>query len=262
MQRFYVSLKMEFLSTIRNRTATFFNLVFPMLLFIFFGYIFNNPSGGLNVTGTASVANGGVKEALWLLPGIIAISIATNGLFNSIPMIILRETGVFRRIQATPMPVAQYLLARIVIQLVIVVIQVALAILIGILFFQVHPEGSGWYLDIAFILVGAIVFITIGQFIAAVSPRQETAQIISQIINLPLIFLSNIYLPFLILPDAVQKIGRALPGFMMVDLLRPAMIYGNVSSNFTLNSPLVDLGGLALYFIVALIITARFFRWS
>ncbi len=263
MQRFLVSLKMEFLSNIRNRTATFFNLIFPMLLFIFFGYIFNSPNGGLNVTGTASVTNGGVKEALWLLPGIIAISIATNGLFGSIPMVTLRERGVFRRIQATPMPVSQYLLARIVIQLVIVLIQVALAILVGILVFQVHPEGSGWYLDVAFILVGAIVFITLGQFIAAVSPRLETANIISQIINLPLIFLSNIYIPFFILPDVVQKIGRALPGFLIVDVLRPAMIVGNVSqAGSTLNNPLLDLAGLGLYFIVALAISARFFRWS
>jgi ABC-2 type transport system permease protein len=263
MQRFLVSLKMEFLSTIRNRTATFFNLAFPMLLFIFFGYIFNNPNGGLNVTGTASVTNGGVKEALWLLPGIIAISIATNGLFGSIPMVTLRERGVFRRIQATPMPVSQYLLARIVIQLVIVLIQVALAILVGIIFFQVHPEGSGWYLDVAFILVGAIVFITLGQFIAAVSPRLETANIISQLINLPLIFLSNIYLPLLILPDVVQKIARVLPGLLMVDLLRPAMLVGNFSqANSTVNNPLIDLAGLAVYFIVALIVTARFFRWS
>ena len=79
------------------------------------------------------------------------------------------------------MPVAQYLLARIVNQLVIVVIQVILAIIIGAIAFQVHPEGSGWYLDVAFILVGALVFITIGQLIAALSPRLETATIISQI---------------------------------------------------------------------------------
>jgi ABC-2 type transport system permease protein len=261
MQRFFVSLKMEFLSTIRNRTATFFNLIFPMLLFIFFGYIFNTPNGGLNITGTASVHNGGISEPLWLLPGIITVSIASNGLFGSIPVVMLRERGVFRRIQATPMPVSQYLVARIVIQLVIVLIQVALALIIGVLVFQVHPDGGGWYLDLAFILGGAIVFITLGQFIASVSPRLETANIISQIINLPIIFLSNIYLPFAILPDAVQKIGRVLPGFLMVDVLRPAIVTGMVQGN-TLNNPLVDLAGLGLYFIVALGISARFFRWS
>jgi ABC-2 type transport system permease protein len=265
VKRFYISLKMVFLGTIRNRTATFFNLAFPMLLYLFFGYIFKNPQGGLNVTGTAgaSTQNGGISEPLWLLPGIIAISIASNGIFNSVPMIMLREGGVFRRIQATPMPVSQYLLARIVIQLVIVVIQVVLALIVAAIFFQVHPDGSGWYLDVAFILVGAIVFITIGQFIAAVSPRLETANIISQLINLPLVFLSNIYLPFAILPDVVQKIGRVLPGFLMVDVLRPAMIVGNVSqTGSTLNNPLVDLAGLGLYFLVALVISARFFRWA
>src|SRR5579885_2947658 len=256
VKRFYISLKMVFLSNIRNRTSTFFNLIFPMLLFLLFGYIFNNGQGA-NVTGTGS---GGISEPLWLLPGIIAISIATNGIFNSIRMIMLREGGVFRRIQATPMPVSQYLLARIVIQLVIVVIQVVLAILIGAIAFNVHPAGSGWYLDVAFILVGAIVFITIGQFIAAISPRIETANIISQFLNLALVFLSNIYIPFAVMPDVIQQIGRALPGLLMVDVLRPAMILGNVSQ--TLNNPLVDLAGLGLYFIVALVISARFFRWS
>ena len=49
----------------------------------------------------------------------------------------------------------------------------------------------------------------------------------------------------------------------MVDVLRPAMIVGNVTqTGATLNNPLVDLAGLGLYFIVALGISARFFRWS
>jgi ABC-2 type transport system permease protein len=260
MRRFYVSLNMVFLSTIRNRTATFFNLIFPMLLFLLFGYIFKQ--GGLNVTGTKGVQNGGFSEALWLLPGVITVSIATNGIFGSIPMITIRETGVFRRVQVTPMPVSLYLLARIVIQLVIVVIQVALALLVGVLAFQVHPVGGGWFLDAAFILTGAIVFVTIGQLIAVLSPRLETANIISQIINMPIIFLSNIYLPFLILPDAIQKVGRVLPSFMMVDVLRPAMLTGMLTSSNTLNNPLVDLAGLCVYFLVALAIATRFFRWS
>jgi ABC-2 type transport system permease protein len=258
VKRFYISLKMVFLSNIRNRTASFFNLIFPMLLFLLFGYIFNHGDKA-NITGTGS---GTISEPLWLLPGIIAISIATNGIFTSIPMITLREGGVFRRIQATPMPVSQYLLARIVNQLVIVVIQVVLAILIGAIAFQVYPEGSGWYLDVTFILVGAIVFITIGQCIAAISPRLETANIISQFLNLARVFLSNIYIPFAILPDVVQKISRVLPGFLMVDVLRPAMIVGNVAPGNTLNAPLVDLAGLGIYFIVALVISARFFRWA
>ncbi len=260
MRRFYTSLKMVFLSTIRNRTATFFNIIFPMLLFLLFGYIFKQT--GINVTGTAAIQNGGISEALWLLPGIITVSIASNGIFGSIPMITLRETGVFQRIRATPMPVAQYLLARIVIQLVIVVIQVALALLIGVIAFQVHPTSGGWYLDAVFILLGAVVFITIGQLIAVLSPRLETANIISQIINMPLVFLSNIYLPFLILPDTIQHIGRVLPSFLMVDVLRPAMITGTITSINTINNPVVDLAGLGVYFLVALALSARFFRWS
>ncbi len=259
MKRFYISLKMVFLSHMRNRTATFFNLIFPMLLFLLFGYIFNQGNGA-NVTGTGS---GNISEPLWLLPGIITISIATNGIFNSVPLIMLREGGVFRRIQATPMPVSQYLLARVVNQLVIVLIQVALALLIAAIAFKAYPDGRGWYLDVAFILAGAVVFITIGQFIAAISPRLETANIISQILNLTLVFVSNIYIPFSIMPDVIQKIGRVLPGFLMVDVLRPAMIIGNVSqAGATLNHPLVDLAGLGIYFIVALVISARFFRWS
>ncbi len=260
MKRFSISLKMAFLATIRNRTATFFNLVFPMLLFLFFGYVYGQ-GGGTNVTGTAQ--GGGVSVPLWLLPGIITISIATNGIFNSMPMVMLRESGVFRRIQATPMPVSQYLLARVVIQLVIVVAQVALAIIIGRIAFNILPEGSGWYLDVAFIVVGALVFIAIGQLIAAISPRFETANIISQLLNLTLVFLSNIYIPFSVMPDIVQQIGRALPGFMMVDVLRPAMILGDISqTGATLNNPLVDLAGLGIYFLVALILSARFFRWA
>ncbi len=257
MHRILIALKMEFLTTIRNRTAVFFSLIFPMLLFLLFGYIFKE---GTNVTGTAP--NGDVSTALWLLPGIITISIATNGVFNSVPMVMLRENGVLRRIQATPMPVSQYLIARIANQLVMVTLQIILALLVGGIAFKAYPKASGWYLDVAFILAGAIVFITIGQFIAAVSSKLETANIISQIVNMALVFLSNIYLPFTILPDVVQQVGRVLPGFLMVDILRPAMIVGHLAQGTTINSPVADLIGLGVYFIVALIIAVRFFRWT
>jgi len=82
------------------------------------------------------------------------------------------------------------------------------------------------------------------------------------VVNLATIFFCNLFLPLATLPDVVQKIGHFLPGYLVVDVLRPAVIAGSVSAGATGNNALLDLAGLVLYLIVFLAITARFFRWA
>jgi ABC-2 type transport system permease protein len=256
MKRFAITLKMVILTFLRARSAIVFGLVFPALLYLLYGSIFKDTT---NVIGSGQ---GNVNAALWLIPSIITLSLVLMGISGTMQLVQLRLRGVFRIIQATPMPAIQYLLALVVTQLILVVVQVALTLLIGAIFFHAYPQASGWYIDIAVILVGAAVFIALGQFISIISPQMQTANILNQVINLGTIFFCNLFLPFASLPEPIQKVGRVLPGFLVVDILRPAMLTGNIATGTTWNNPLLDLAGLGLYLVVILVITARFFRWS
>ncbi|MGO8947007.1 MAG: ABC transporter permease [Ktedonobacterales bacterium] len=256
MKRFSITLKMVIHTYLRSRSALVFGLVFPALLYILYGYIFQ---------GTTNVAGGGkgnVAAALWLMPSVITLSIVLMGISGTVQMVLLRSRGVFRVMQATPMPAIQYLLALVITQLILVAVQVVLAVLVGGLFFHVYPQAGGWYIDVLVILAGAAVFITLGQLIAIVAPQMQTANILNQSVNLTTIFFGNLFLPLSTMPEAIQEIGRFLPGFLIVDLLRPAIVTGTVAAGTTWNSPLLDLAGLGLYLVVFLVLTARFFRWT
>ncbi|HEX8033728.1 MAG TPA: ABC transporter permease [Ktedonobacterales bacterium] len=254
IRRFAVTTKMIILTYLRARSAIVFGLVFPSLLYLLYGNIFK---GATNVTGTGE---GQIDAALYLMPSVITWSLVLMGISGSMQLVQLRLHGVFRILRATPMPAVQFLLALVCTQLLLVVAQVSLMVLLGAVVFNVHPTFDGWYLAVAGILGGAAVFIALGQFIALISPQIQTANIFNQVINLATTFFCNLFLRLSTMPDAIQHVGRYLPGFLVVDILRPALIVGNVATGNTWNNPLLDLAGLAVYFVALLAATTWLFR--
>lgn len=254
IRRFGVTTKMIIFTYLHARSAIVFGLIFPSLLYVLYGYIFKDTA---NVTGTGP---GQIHAALWLMPSVITWCLVLMGISGSMQMVQWRLRGVFRILRATPMPAAQFLLALVATQLLLVVAQVGLMLLLGALVFHVHPLFDGWYIAVAAILGGAGVFIAIGQFIALISPQIQTANIFNQVVNLATIFFCNLFLPLSSMPEAIRNVGRYLPGFLVGDILRPALVVGNLAPGTTWNNPLLDLVGLGLYLVVLLAITTRLFR--
>src|SRR5690349_6986990 len=86
--------RVEALLMLREPMATFFILLFPLLILFVFGSIFgNDPFPGTDV-GTVDVS----------IPGYMAMVIGTTA-FMSIPVALAtyREQGVLRRLRATPL---------------------------------------------------------------------------------------------------------------------------------------------------------------
>jgi ABC-2 type transport system permease protein len=106
-------------------------------------------------------------------------------------------------------------------------------------------------------LAGALAFILMGQAIAAVAPTVGAANAVGQIIYFPLMFISNLFLPVEMLPGWLAALARWTPAFMLVDLMRPALV--DVPAQ---QAGLLNLLGLALFGAVGLALAARFFRWE
>ena len=247
LQQFGVQFQANWLSTIRNRTAVFFNLISPLLFFVLFGFIFGNQKGATPES-----------VGLYLLPGVIVASQLSSGLFGGASVLVTwRERGIFRRIQATPMSVWQLILARVLAQVIISFAQALVTVIVGVLFFKVQLAAGGAFWDFLFILLGSLVFQVMGQLIAARIKRVETANILINVIFLPLLFFTDLYIPLSLMPDWLQNIGKLLPPYLVVDLLRSAMTQGTLPTN-----ALADVIGLGIYFIVMLVISAAIFRFD
>ena len=254
LRRFALMLKANALMYVRDKTTMFWNIVFPMGLMFLFGAIYGgqklNPSDPNSATAI-----------VFLVPGLIVLGLMSNGLIgNATAMSNYREQGILRRIQTTPMPLWQLMLARILNQSVILIVQSMLMLGISILVFNARYDAMGVLAAIPIIVLGAIMFMALGQAVSSLVRKWDSALIVAQVINFPLMFFGGLWIPLSSLPGWLQQVSKYLPSSMMADLTRGSML-----SDWHMESNLpfaVDFAGVLIYFLAAVIISARFFKWS
>src|SRR5438552_2032860 len=147
MRLFVHELRTEQLLFWRNREAAFFTFFLPIIFFLVFGSIYGND--------TIS----GIRCAKFLEAGMIGYGVASTAFAGlAITMVIRRESGVLKRIRSTPLPPTAYLLAVLLSTFVVFLIEAALMIAIGRLFFAVAVAERVLYLYWR-LLVGAGIFV-------------------------------------------------------------------------------------------------------
>jgi ABC-2 type transport system permease protein len=165
-----------------------------------------------------------------------------------------RERGVWQRYRLTPMRtgtlVFSTLLARYVIIIAAGVLQLAIALLIGM-----TPPAHPLALSLVFTFV-VLSFIAIGLVIAALADSVPAVQALGQCIFLPMLILGGVAVPIGSLPEWAQRLSGYLPGRYAVESLQSTINgEGWPSVRF-------DLLALALIGAGALIAGTRLFRWS
>src|SRR5262249_56221801 len=126
MRLFWHELKGELLLYTRSRELAFFTFLLPMIFFVLLGSTY----------GSDTVD--GVKGSKFLLAGMIgygAISIAFAGL--AIVLVIRRESGILKRLRATPLPAAAYVGALLGAFLLAFAVEVVCLILLGRVLFGI-----------------------------------------------------------------------------------------------------------------------------
>lgn len=191
----------------------------------------------------------------FILVGIIGMSLmnsSVNGV--SIAMSKYREDQILKRITTTPLPTWKFIVAEVLSRLVINVIQVAIILLVGTLFFNGHIYGNLWIL-LALSLLGAILFQLLGFVIAAVTATTRAAEGMTTAITMPMMFLAGVFFPTDTLPQWLQGAVKFLPLEPLLTMLRQSALEEISPLDKPLNM------GLVLAWIVALLlISTRKFK--
>jgi ABC-2 type transport system permease protein len=204
-----------------------------------------------------SISSQNLNSISYLAPGIMAMALMQLGLFATVaPLVTLRQEQVLRRLGATPLPRSQLLVSQVLFRLTIGVIQCAIILAVSISFFNVQIVGNPLLLA-GLIILGAVMFISLGYMIASLARTVESANGISQAINFPMMFLSGIFFPLAFLPVFLTPIVRALPLTYLGDAFRQVAV-GSVPE-FPL---MVDVLVLAGWTVVCAALAARFFKWE
>ena len=241
------AIRFESRRAVRLFPTVFFSLAFPVMMLAIFGSIFGNePTDFFDGLGTVDVT----------VPAYMALVIAVTGL-TSLPLTMAeyRDKGVLRRLLVTPASPLTLLLAQLVVNVALTLMGLALLVLVGVAFFDLHLAHN-WAAFVPALLLVLVSTFSIGLLIAAWAPNERTATTIAMLVYFPVIFLSGATFPLEMMPEGVRTGAKVLPLTWGVDLLQGAWIEG-ATVNWALGVAV-----LAGTTIVCLLLSVRFFSWD
>jgi len=186
----------------------------------------------------------------------LAMSILFLGLFGSLPMVEWREKQVLKRLGATPLPRAAIVSSQVFYRVILALIQTLMIIAVARFAFQVNMVGN-WFLLFGVVVLGILTFVAIGYLTIARPRTTEGAIPLIQLVQFPMLFLSGIFFPLDTMPSFMQPIVAVMPLTYLGDALRQIM--AGATPEYSL---LVDTMVLLGWFVIATILTIRFFRWE
>jgi len=191
----------------------------------------------------------------YLAPSFMALTVITGAL-NGVSTAISREKeqGTMDGLLVAPIPRQSVILGKIVAQTTRGLIQGFLILGLSMLLFGVVIYGSPITMLLVMVL-GVASFIGVGIIMTSLAPEQETAQMMTTLLQFPMMFLSGILFPIQQLPVAVQYIGKAFPLYYAADALRKVVIL-----NASVNIIMPDLVVLLAYSIATMAIAVPIFN--
>ncbi len=160
----------------------------------------------------------------FLAPGFMALTVITGSL-QGVATAISREKeqGTMDGLLVAPIPHRSIILGKVAAQTVRGLIQGFLILGLSMVLFGVQIYGSPVIMVIV-LLLGTASFVGVGIILTAVAPDQETAQMMTMLLQFPMMFISGILFPIDQLPGWMQYIGRGLPLYYAADALRKVII--------------------------------------
>jgi ABC-2 type transport system permease protein len=200
-----------------NLLFIFWDLLYPLGYLLVFGV-------GINASLGFTTGDTGVAYNAFFLAGVLSMAsfgIAAN---TSWSFFLDRDNGIFYEMLTYPMSRSEYLLGKVLFNVLIGVLQTAITVLLAAVLLDVPIRVSGWPLLALAMIVG-----TAGWFffyaIFALRIRQNDAfNTVTSIFYFVFLFASSMFYPLEPLPAAFRAISYANPITWQVDVLRYATI--------------------------------------
>ena len=172
----------------RNPIAAFFVFAFPLLFLVIFNLLFGNRD--LELPG------GTVSTSTFYVPAIVALSVIYACYNNvAIGMSFAREMGLLKRVHGTPLPGWSYMFGRIAHSVLVSVLLVAIVTAAGVLFYDVDMPTNTAPAFLVSLVVGAATFCALGMAVMTVIPNADASPAIVNVSILPLLFISDVFIP-------------------------------------------------------------------
>jgi len=196
--------------------------------------------------------------ATFYVPAISAFSVITACYTNiAIALSFSRDSGALKRIHGSPLPVWSYMLARILHAIAIAILLVMVCGAFGAVFYGAMLPTSTLPAFALTLVVGAAAFCALGVAVTSVIPNADAAPAVVNGSILPLLFISNVFIPLQNPPQWLDIVGKIFPVRHFADALIGSYFQTSGSGLHT-----NDLLVLGVWGIAGLAFGARFFQWE
>jgi ABC-2 type transport system permease protein len=242
---FLHELKTEIRLYTRSRELAFFTFLLPIIFFVLLGSVYGD-----------SDKIKGYRAPDYLLTGMLGYGVAATAFSGlGIVLVIRRETGILKRLRATPLPASVYIVAVLLTSLLAFVVEAVVLIALGMVLFDAEFPKSLGSLALA-ILLGGSAFALLGVGISGLVRRAEGASAVITALYLPLSFVSGAFFSQQNFPDWLKAIADVLPLTYFIDLMGAVMLRG-----VDIWDRPKDVAVIAAWGLAGALLARRFFRW-
>jgi ABC-2 type transport system permease protein len=148
----------------------------------------------------------------FLTPGILSWGLATSAIFgSSLTLVNWRKKQVLRRIRLSPVGTGTVISSRLLVTIGTSVLQAILFIAVAMTpVFGLKLAGQ-WWLALPLLILGSLSFFAIGGLVGSIAKSEEAATGITNVIVLPMAFLSGTFFPLQNAPQWLQTVSEVLP---------------------------------------------------
>jgi ABC-2 type transport system permease protein len=238
----------------RQRDSMVFTFLFPVILLFIFGSVFSGEIAP------------GVAFKQYFTAGMIASGIVlTSFQALSIGIAVERDDGTLKRLRGTPMPKLAYFLGKVGQVLVTSVLQLAILLAIGALFFglKLPSDPMLWLRFLWIFLLGTAAGTVVGIAYSSVPRSARSASAVVSPVVIVLQFISGVYFVYGDLPSWMQTLGAIFPLKWLAQGMRSVFLPDSFGAHEVGGSWQLGWAALVLaaWTVVGLVLCLRTFRW-
>lgn len=208
-----------FIELIRERLNLVFSVLQPAIWLVFFG-------SGVERTIDRDVI-GSNDYVAFMLPGVIVFTVVGNGTAGAMPLLWDKEVGYLARMMSMPIARSSVIVSRFVFQVIMQCAQV-IAVLAVAYAMGVRIE-SGFAGVAVLLLAGSLLTMSVTALFCALAyavPAHGTFFAVTGFVTLPLLFMSNAFVPLDAMPGWMEFFARINPLTYAIDAMRTLILEG------------------------------------
>lgn len=231
--------KMTVKSALRDPYLLFWSILMPLAGMFVLGFLIKTP---------------GYPERI--LPSMMAVSILFYSLVTTAFSILAqRRRGVYHLLRVTPMPLGNYVFSVSAAWALVGMICGLLILAAGMLFFRVTLVPVSLLLMLAALFVADLGYVMFSFVLASLSKTEGHVSMLTNIVTLPLIFLSDAFYSLDRAPEIVKVLSRFNPFQWLLDILHQGKSWDTATCA-------VNMGLLLAVFALGLLLAVKTFRYT